>query len=171
MCAWLRGSRNAQLCDDGNHLFLEGCHPWTCAAPVWHVLSSSGAKWKYLVFIPIGSVCMPYMDPHLPSIYPKYPQMLAYIYTIHGSYGICLPMTWNDGKIHHWEARLIFNWNFLKWHFVLRLTPSQSIFKRVGICSSLSHMVPMLSPFLVFWRSKNLHGWWSTPRLSCDGWR
>ena len=31
--------------------FLEGCHPYTCAASVWHVLSSSGAKRKYLIFI------------------------------------------------------------------------------------------------------------------------
>ena len=34
--------------------FLEGCHPYTCAASVWHVLSSSGAKRKYLIFI-----CLP----------------------------------------------------------------------------------------------------------------
>ena len=39
--------------------FLEGCHPYTCAASVWHVLSSSGAKpsgakHKYLIFI-----CLP----------------------------------------------------------------------------------------------------------------
>ena len=34
--------------------FLEGCHPYTCAASVWHVLSSSGAKRKYLMFI-----CLP----------------------------------------------------------------------------------------------------------------
>ena len=27
--------------------FLEGCHPYTCAASVWHVLSSSGAKRKF----------------------------------------------------------------------------------------------------------------------------
>ena len=31
--------------------FLEGCHPYICAASVWHVLSSSGAKRKYLIFI------------------------------------------------------------------------------------------------------------------------
>ena len=34
--------------------FLEGCHPYTCAASVWHVLISSGAKRKYLIFI-----CLP----------------------------------------------------------------------------------------------------------------
>ena len=34
--------------------FLEGCHPYTCAASVWHVLSSSGAKRKYLIF-----TCLP----------------------------------------------------------------------------------------------------------------
>ena len=34
--------------------FLEGCHPYTCAASVWHVLSSSRAKRKYLIFI-----CLP----------------------------------------------------------------------------------------------------------------
>ena len=34
--------------------FLEGCHPYICAASVWHVLSSSGAKRKYLIFI-----CLP----------------------------------------------------------------------------------------------------------------
>ena len=33
--------------------FLEGCHPYICAASVWHVLSS-GAKRKYLIFI-----CLP----------------------------------------------------------------------------------------------------------------
>ena len=33
--------------------FLEGCHPYTCAASVWHVLSG-GAKHKYLIFI-----CLP----------------------------------------------------------------------------------------------------------------
>ena len=31
--------------------FLEGYHPYTCAASVWYVLSSSGAKRKYLIFI------------------------------------------------------------------------------------------------------------------------
>ena len=34
--------------------FLEGCHPYTCAASVWYVLGSSGAKRKYLIFI-----CLP----------------------------------------------------------------------------------------------------------------
>ena len=34
--------------------FLEGCHPYIFAASVWHVLSSSGAKRKYLIFI-----CLP----------------------------------------------------------------------------------------------------------------
>ena len=34
--------------------FLEGCHPYIGAASVWHVLSSSGAKHKYLIFI-----CLP----------------------------------------------------------------------------------------------------------------
>ena len=34
--------------------FLEGCHPYTCAASVWHVLGSSGAKRKYLIF-----TCLP----------------------------------------------------------------------------------------------------------------
>ena len=34
--------------------FLEGWHPYTCAASVWYVLGSSGAKRKYLIFI-----CLP----------------------------------------------------------------------------------------------------------------
>ena len=34
--------------------FLEGCHPYVCATSVWHVLGSSGAKRKYLIFI-----CLP----------------------------------------------------------------------------------------------------------------
>ena len=34
--------------------FLEGCHPYICGASVWHVLSSFGAKRKYLIFI-----CLP----------------------------------------------------------------------------------------------------------------
>ena len=34
--------------------FWEGCHPYTCAASVWYVLGSSGAKRKYLMFI-----CLP----------------------------------------------------------------------------------------------------------------
>ena len=36
-------------------------------------------------FYPIGSVCMPYMVCHLPSIYPR--PMLASIYHTYGSYG------------------------------------------------------------------------------------
>ena len=34
--------------------FLEGCHPYACAASVWYVLGSSRAKRKYLIFI-----CLP----------------------------------------------------------------------------------------------------------------
>ena len=33
---------------------LKGCHPYTCAASVWHVLSSSRAQLKYLI-----STCLP----------------------------------------------------------------------------------------------------------------